>query len=166
MGGYFVTVCAHQRHTLFGFMQDQEIRLSRMGQVVLDCWNTLPDHHQHIATDAFVIMPNHVHGILIIGDVPGTGAAGRAPTPRAFGPGDHGSLSTIVRSFKSASARQINLLRGTPGAPVWQRNYYEHVVRNEEDLLAIQQYILDNPARWAEDEENPGRTNPKRDTGP
>jgi REP element-mobilizing transposase RayT len=62
-----------------------------------------------------------------------------------------------VRSFKSTTTRQINLLRGTPGAPVWQRNYYEHVVRNEQDLFAIHQYILDNPAQWSKDEENPER---------
>ena len=70
---------------------------------------------------------------------------------------DARSLPAVVRSFKSASARQINLLRGTPGAPLWQRNYYEHVIRNEEDLFAIRKYIADNPAQWALDEENTER---------
>jgi hypothetical protein len=80
------------------------------------------------------------------------------PTVEQFGKPVHGSLPTIVRSFKSATTRHINILRGTPGAPVWQRNYYEHIIRNEDALHRIRQYIATNPLRWHLDRENADRT--------
>ncbi len=105
-------------------------------------------------------MPNHIHGIIVIqphGPLGARrGAACCAPTqaskPRKYGNLGVDSLAIVVRSFKSAASRQINLLRQTPATPVWQRNDYEHVVRNEDDVNRIRQYIVDNPARWSEDE--------------
>jgi len=99
--------------------------------------------------DASMIMPNHLHGIVVITD--GRGTARRAPTER-FGKPVADSIPTIMRAFKSASTKYINEIRRTPGAPVWQRNYYEHVIRNDEELKAIRQYILNNHANWATDE--------------
>ena len=104
-----------------------------------------------------MVMPNHFHGILITGEPHRRGAACRAPTLGAFGPPIPGALSTIVRSLKAAATKRINELRGTRGLPLWQRNYYERIIRNEDDLIAIRRYILDNPACWAEDEDNPAR---------
>ena len=99
-------------------------------------------------------MPNHFHGILtIIGD--GEGTARRAPTMERFGKPTSGSLPTIVRAFKSAVTKRINELCGTPGASMWQRNCYEHVIRSETDLAEIREYIADNPLKWELDSENP-----------
>ena len=96
-------------------------------------------------------MPNHIHGIVILRDdvSPATVGAGfkSAPTPRH-------PLTEVIRALKTFSARRINQLRGTPGEPVWQRNYYEHVVRDERDLCRIRDYVADNPSRWADDVEN------------
>lgn len=137
--------------------------LNEIGNIVAACWADLPQHFPYIQADAFVIMPNHIHGLIEITEkvaekpvgaqhaapVPGTPARN---LPRSVQPN---SLAAIMRSFKSASARQINISSGTPGATIWQRNYYEHVVRAESELQRIREYIVNNPSQWAEDEENP-----------
>ncbi len=110
----------------------------------------------------FVIMPNHFHAIL---RVAGRGTARRAPALERFGKPVPGSLPTIIRSFKSAASKRVNELRGSPGTAVWQRNYYEHIIREPEEWSRIRAYIAGNPARWAEDEENPGETSTKRKKG-
>jgi REP element-mobilizing transposase RayT len=92
--------------------------------------------------DEWIIMPNHLHGLLILSELCDVGAGHARP------------LQTIVGSFKSAAAKRINEIRGTPGTAVWQRNYYEHVVRDESALNRIREYIMANPARWADDPEN------------
>jgi len=133
---------------------DAAMQLNPLGQVALECWMSLPQHFNQVSTDQVVVMPNHVHGIVwIVED--GRGTACRAPTTERFAHPVSGSIPTIIRSFKSAVAKRINQLRNTPGAPVWQSNYYERVVRDEKELDAIRLYIVDNPANWSEDEENP-----------
>jgi REP element-mobilizing transposase RayT len=108
-----------------------------------------------VELDAFTIMPNHLHGVVIIREsCRGTLQRALTQTERFAQPTSN-SIPTIVRLFKSATTLRINVLRGAPGAPVWQRGYYEHVVRNEQELMAIREYILSNPARWDEDENNP-----------
>ena len=116
--------------------------------------------------DAWVVMPNLVHGIIVITSdecrgealpAEGSSAANASPLQRPAGVAP-GSLGAIIGNFKSVAARRINGLRGTPGAPVWQRNYYEHVARDERELNAIRQYIVDNPARWDYDTYNPAAT--------
>jgi REP element-mobilizing transposase RayT len=114
--------------------------LSQAGQLAQRAWTDLPNHFPHARLDAFCLMPNHVHGIILIIDI---GVEQLHP------------LSDIVKAFKSFSARRINLLRRTPGVPVWQRNYYERIVRNEREWQVIRDYIIDNPRRWDEDSENP-----------
>jgi len=156
-GAYFITICTQDRACLFGEVADGEMRLNEMGQVVCECWSAIPEHFSNGVLDAFVVMPNHVHGIVVIVD--GRGTACRAPTEQ-FGRPITGSVPTIIRSFKSAVTRRINALRGTPGAPVWQRNYFEHIIRNDESLNRIRQYITDNAARWAFDRENPTAIHP------
>ena len=147
-GAYFITACTHERECLFGNIIDGTMTLNSPGQIVQDVWSELPRHYHHVGLDAFVIMPNHVHGIILfLSDPVG---AGFKPALATRSP-----LSEIVRAFKTFSSRRINTLRLTPGTAVWQRNYYEHVARDEDDLQRLRQYITDNPARWADDENNP-----------
>jgi putative transposase len=158
-GAYFVTVCAHRGETLFGVVVDGVMRLSAEGEIVEETWLRLPDHYSNVEIDSCGVMPNHVHGVVILC---GRVGAGFKPAPTSCeeslpveAVGRHHSLSEIVRGFKTFSARGINNLRGRRGAPVWQRGFYEHVLRDEEDLDRVRRYIEANPIRWAGDEENP-----------
>ncbi len=116
-----------------------------------------------VELDACVVMPNHFHGIIVVSNDRGTaigrGTARRAPTVERFGQPVSGSIPTVMRSFKSAVTKRINEMHQTPGKPLWQRNYYEHVIRNENELNRIRQYIIDNPAKWETDHENPDAAN-------
>ena len=117
--------------------------LSAYGEVVAECWDDIPYHFKEVRTDAFVIMPNHVHGIIIITD------GGRRSS--------RSSLASVVAFFKYQSTKRINATLGVAGSRVWQRNYSEHVVRDDPTLNRIRQYIMNNPLHWDEDEENPNR---------
>ena len=154
-GAYYITTCTHNRRCLFGKIADGEMRLNDVGQLVQRVWDGLPEHYPHVELDAFVMMPNHVHGIVVL-----TGT-GLKPTPTAATRPMRQGLPEIIRAFKTFSARRINDFRHTPGTPVWQRNYYEHIIRNEDALNRIRQYIADNPDNWAEDRENPHRQPPR-----
>jgi len=153
-GAYFVTICTQDKECLFGDIVDGEIRLNDAGRMVRDIWHKITEHFPHADIDEFVVMPNHFHGIGVINS-DGKGMACHAPTQRQFAKPIAGSLSAIVGSFKSAVTRQINQIRNTPGYPVWQRNYYEHVIRDEEEINRIREYIIGNPAKWSDDENNP-----------
>ena len=145
-GWYYVSICTQSRACLFGDIANGEMCLNENGRSVETAWEGLPDHYPRVRLDAWVIMPNHVHGILALVE------AGFKPA--SMSTVRHG-LPEIVRAFKTFSARRINAVRGTPGTSVWQRNYYEHIIRDDADLNRIRQYIWDNPARWHEDPENP-----------
>jgi putative transposase len=146
-GAYFITVCAHNRACLFGEISAGAVQLNDNGAVVQETWDRLPTHYSHLMLEAFVVMPNHVHSILVLTDDSIAAGLKPAPTPRHV-------LPEIVRAFKTFSARLINHRRGIRGLPVWQRNYYEHVIRTDSALNRVRQYIGENPARWAEDPEN------------
>jgi len=163
-GAYFVTVCARDREYLFGEIVDGEMRLNELGQIVQSTWHDLVNHVDGIALGEFVIMPNHIHGIITIvgaGSEPAptepapTEPAPTEPAPTGTAPTNTTSkqtpLSEIVRQLKTFSARRINLARSTPGEPVWQRNYYEHIIRDDQSYMKIAQYIFDNPAQWEVD---------------
>lgn len=160
-GAYFVTIVIRDAALSLGNIVDGEMHLNEFGVIVQSCWDDLPAHYPNVELDAFVVMPNHVHGVIVlVDDFAGDAAVGAglrpAPTTRpATELPRYYPLSEIVRAFKSFSARRINELRGTPGALVWQRNYFEHIVRNEKDLARIRKYIDDNPAHWVYDDENP-----------
>jgi len=157
VGAYFITICVHNRQHLFGNIADGQMHLNDAGCVAEQCWIEIPRHFNFIELDEFVVMPNHMHGIIVISDIR-RGTACRAPTLEQFGKPVPGSLPTIIRSFKSAVTRTVNTIRDTPGIPLWQRNYYEHVIRDEDALNRIREYIITNPMRWDLDRENPQRT--------
>ncbi len=153
-GAYFVTVCTKNRECLLGEIENGEMRLNDAGRIVMEEWIKTAEIRSGIELDACVVMPNHVHGIVVIthgrdtlhrrGDRP---VAPTGPQP--------GSVGAIMAGFKSAVTKRINEMRQMPGEPLWQRNYYEHVIRNEDELNRIRQYINDNPAKWDMDKENP-----------
>ena len=156
-GGYFITMVTQDRKCLFGEIVDGEIKLNDWGKTVQDEWEKSAQIRKEIELDAFVVMPNHFHAIVMITD--GTGrATGRSPLQS--GPSRR-SLGALVGGFKSVVTRSINEFRGSPGRPVWQRNYFEHVIRDENSLNRIRQYILDNPMRWEFDRENPAAAQPE-----
>jgi len=157
-GAYFVTVCSYGRVSLFGEIIHEEMQLNEFGHRVQAEWLKTETFRSSVELDEYVVMPNHFHGILIISGAVTEGTARRAPTAPRFGRPVVSSLATFIRSFKSATTRSINQLRHSPGLSVWQRNYYEHVIRDDTSLDRIRQYILSNPLRWDMDRENPVRT--------
>jgi REP element-mobilizing transposase RayT len=161
-GVYFVTFCTYQRENLF---DDKELC-----ELVGNMWQAIPTQPraQHVTLDEWVVMPNHLHGIIVLidtdcrGEASGNEAAPRKGTilpdaspnsgqPLGVTPG---SLGVIAGNFKSLTTRQINNLRRTPGGRVWQRGYYDRIVRNERELNAVRNYIRENPQRWEEDRDN------------
>ena len=141
-GAYSVTLCSHNRACLFGEVEVDEVRLSRYGASAADAWEWLAGRYSHVSIGDYVVMPNHLHGVLWLHET--------NPPMRNRKP-----LGRLIGAFKTVSTKRINELRGTPGAPVWQRNYYERVIRDERELHRTRQYIVDNPAQWAYDAENP-----------
>lgn len=178
-GAYFVTLVIHTRQCILGEIQGETMSLSRTGQVVEIVWGLLPNYFP-IQLDEWIIMPNHFHGIIVIeGNGSGRGEAGgnkvslpqSGPLPPAspLRPNhvtipvgvDHlagtvpSSLGSIIQTFKSMTTRKINALHKTPGGIVWQRNYYEHIIRSEEEWARIRLYNQVNPMRWGGYDENP-----------
>lgn len=155
-GANFVTICAHHRGLLFGDVVSGQMRCNIFGKIAHEEWWRGEKKRLDIQLDAWTVMPNHAHGIVSILPGPG-GTARRAPTelPRSFGKAISGSLATFVGAYKSAVARRINVTRGTPGQEVWQRGYYERVIRSQDELNRIRKHILANPDRWPYDPENP-----------
>ena len=151
-GAYFVTVCTYGRECLFGAGAGAggTVRLNPCGHVARDEWSRSAGHRPEIELDAFVVMPNHVHGIVVITDDAGTERVGAEHVPPLHRP--PGSLGSFVAGFKMAVTKRVNLLRGTPGALVWQRNYYERIIRDDDEAMAIRAYIYENARRWPEDD--------------
>jgi REP element-mobilizing transposase RayT len=162
-GAYFVTLCTYGRDCLFGAVDGGTVRLNDYGLVARDEWLRTGEVRAEIELDAFVVMPNHIHGIVLITDdvgaktvgapaagATGVGATGRSPL-RPRGPAKR-SLASFICGYKPAVTRRINLLRNTPGARVWQRNYYERIIRDDDEAWRARAYINENPARWAEDD--------------
>lgn len=182
-GAYYLTVCTHERECLFGDIVDGEMVLNPLGEIVHYEWLNTAIMRPYVEIDEFVVMPNHLHGVLVIHEHDGfvdanddtgshsmvVGARGPVPlrndvperkrqnndnvdaTTEQFGRPVSQSIPTIIRSFKAVVTKRINVLRQTPRKPVWQRNYYEHVVRGGADLDRIRGYIANNPKKWADD---------------
>ena len=149
-GAYFVTVVAWQRECLFGEIVDGEMILNEYGRIVADTWQWLENQYPYVELGTCVVMPNHFHGILLIRD-DGRGGSRTAPTE----PIKRKPLGQLIGAFKTVSTKQINLLHDTVGQVVWQRNYYERIIRDEREMDRIHRYIESNPSQWADDDENP-----------
>jgi putative transposase len=174
-GAYFVTVCTQDHQCLFGRIEGEVMRPNRVGEIAEQCWQAIHVHFAKVQLDASVVMPNHVHGIIVIADVDAPNvrathasplrqgadmAVGVAAVPQ--GP-KRRSVGAIIGSYKSAVSKGIHEIGGALGPAIWQRNYYEHIIRNDLSLNRIRQYILDNPARWAYDRYNPRAICPEAD---
>ena len=168
-GGYFVTICTKNRECLLGEIQNEKMILNKYGKVIYEKWNNIIKHFHNTKLDEFVVMPNHIHGILFIiavnvgakhsnnDTIPRSqdiiqNASPLHTLPKGTIPG---SLSAIMQNYISITTRKINQIRKTPSEKFWQRNYYEHIVRDEEELNKIREYIINNPQKWEEDRNNP-----------
>lgn len=157
-GLYFVTIVTHQRRCLFGEVVDGKVQLNSAGNIVSEMWHGLSDRFPNVSVDLFVVMPNHIHVVVNVGAQ--FIAPGDAPASQEGAMNRASTLGQIIRSVKAASTHRIR--QRSDLEFVWQRNYYEHVIRDEKSLTRIRQYILDNPMRWEFDPENPAATSPER----
>ncbi|HPG39225.1 MAG TPA: transposase [bacterium] len=179
-GGYFITLVTQNRECLFGDIDDGKMVLNGFGKIIDSHWQKIPSHFKYVELDVFQIMPNHIHGIIIITE--NEGGAKHSDTqianicikpalnassiqsisvtntssiqyqqPHGAQPG---SLAAIIQNFTSVTSRKINHIRNTPGRKLWQRNYWEHIIRDDNDLNHIREYIVNNPLGWGTDEEN------------
>lgn len=183
-GAYFVTICTHNRECLFGEILDGEMQLNDLGRIITEEWSRSPQIRKEIELPEWVVMPNHLHGIVVIKDGVGAdglvgthgsapsaddsvGATDGSPLPQTepiqpHGPTKH-SLGSFIAGFRSSATKRINIQREMQGAPVCQRNYgacpersrRKHIVRNEREWNAIAEYIRNNPLRWSLDLDNP-----------
>lgn len=139
-GAYFVTICTWRKRCLFGQVQDSRVELSEAGRIAEQEWLRTAENRQYVDLDTHIVMPNHVHGLIIIREHP-LRCRPRSPSPRH-------SLPAIVGGFKAAASRRIALVAASDCGAVWQRSYYERVIRNAGELRAVREYISNNPARW------------------
>ena len=144
-GYYFLTICTAKHIDWLGKIENRIMVLNEYGNIVSGSWNDLPHHYSNIKPDEFVVMPNHVHGIIVIDNKVGNGFK---PFPTQHG------LSEIIRGFKTFSSRKINETICSKAKFHWQKSFYDHVIRNEASLDRVREYITINPARWDADIEN------------
>ncbi|MBX3047159.1 MAG: transposase [Anaerolineales bacterium] len=151
-GAYFFTICTNDRQHLLGSIIAEGVQLTPAGEIAKRTWLDLPQHYSLIKLDEFIVMPNHVHGILWLTEKPyQLQAVGEGLRPSPTNTQRQPGLTELIRAFKSFSAREINKLRKTTGS-VWQRGFYEHIVRNDNDLYQHRAYIQNNPLKWTIDE--------------
>jgi len=174
-GAYFVTICTRNNEYIWGNVNDQLMNMTRQGEIVKECWLALPLHYCNCTLDEFIVMPNHVHGVVIINNdiietsfkqdniVAETGLkpdtvvveTGLKPVSTVGRVAKPYSLSEIIRGFKTFSARKVNEYQNTRGKPFWQERFYDRIVRNEEELNRIRRYIVENPLKWELEKNNP-----------
>lgn len=148
-GAYFLTICTQYRQCLWGEIKHDQILLNNLGAIVLQCWLEIPLHFPSVELDVFVIMPNHLHGILWIQE-----SVNQEEQYNKFQKVVKGSIPSIVRSFKAAVTRKINQICQHKGTSlIWQRNYYEKIIKDEEMLNNVREYIINNPHNWEKDSE-------------
>jgi REP element-mobilizing transposase RayT len=151
LGEYFVTICTKGREHLFGEIVEDGGNLNSTGKIAVGCWNELPAHFPNVELDEFVVMPNQIHGIIRIMDNP-VGARHARPRPKR-----RNDLGDVVGSFKSAITNRVHKIHNTLGVTIWQRGYFERVIRDDRSLHKIRDYIATNPQRWSMDAENDDR---------
>ena len=158
-GTYFVTICVKERKCVFGDVQNSNVVLSPIGEIVYQCWNEIPNNFNSVKLYVFIVMPNHLHGIVVMTN-DCRGVQLNAPTRNAsnfyglISPKQK-TLSVIIRTFKAAVTTLCR--KNNYHFFELQRNYYEHIVRNEDELNRIREYIINNPLQWQFDKENPNR---------
>ena len=152
-GAYFLTVCVQNRECLFGEIADGQMALNDAGKVVADEWMKIAKIRNEIELDKWIVMPNHFHGVLVIND--SVGAIHESPLQMTVTQRRNMELPKLIGRFKMLSSKRINEIRNTSDVKLWQRNYYEHVIRNDDELNRIREYIANNPAQWEMDRENP-----------
>jgi putative transposase len=146
-GHYFVTICVKNRLECLGKIYNERMIPNENGKIVIKCWDDLPNHYHNIRLDGFIMMPNHVHAIIIIKNpIVGNGFK-PFPTKKY-------NLSEIIRGFKTFSSRKINEQRNITDKFQWQKSFYDHIIRNEKSLNKIREYIQNNPLQWHLDVEN------------
>ena len=148
VSAYFVTICTEGRRQRFGHIDGGCVHLSGLGALVEHCWLQMPLHFAHVTLDQHVVMPDHVHGVIVIEDRPRPRGMNTNASSGGFASAPAGSLPVVVRLFK-ATVTRLTRQHGASGA-LWQRNYYEHVIRDERDLDRVRRYIAENPGRWEE----------------
>jgi len=155
-GAYFITFCAYQRMHVFGEVVDGEMVLNETGKIAREEWFKTAEIRPYVKLyeDEFVLMPNHGHGIIWIDDDWARQRRAPTETTEKFGKPVKGSIPTIVRAYKSAVTHAVNAAENQRGAVLWQKNYYEHVIRNERELNNIGWYIVNNPLNWQLDRDN------------
>ncbi len=176
-GAYFVNICTKDNSPQFGEIRGHDMKLNERGSIVEKVWIEIPDHFTNVTLDDFIVMPNHVHGIVIISDVGVIHAGAIHELPRQRDPKYKNAtqqdalernspiarrrmtLPMVIGYYKMNTAKAINIANDSRGKPVWQRNYYEHIIRNEDALNRIRRYIQENPIKWPTDLENLNRTN-------
>jgi putative transposase len=134
-GAYFITICTHEREYLFGDIVNGTMELNSIGDIARTHWQKLAQHHPNIIVDESIVMPNHLHGIICL--------ESSIDTTK--------SIAEMIRGFKTFSAKAINTERNLRGIPVWQRNYYERIIRNQLEFDRVRQYIINNPRNWDTD---------------
>ena len=144
-GYYYVTICTQNREYIFGDISNVAMILNQYGDVAKNSWLDLPNHHKNTQLDAFVIMPNHIHGIIIKNK-----PVGNRP---ACSVNKNNNLSVIIGSYKSTVTKQIN--RIDKPAFQWQKSFHDHIIRTTNSLNNIREYIVNNPLTWNNDENNP-----------
>lgn len=162
---YFITLVTHERHNLFGTIENNEVQLTGIGKIVLNNWQAIPQHFPNAELDEFVIMPNHLHGIINLFDSdPCRGTIYRSPTEyraptredptvnlEKFGQPVRGSIPTIIRTYKASVSRDARKLMDIEH--IWQRNFFEHIIGFDHEYDEIVEYIHTNPQNWARDDE-------------
>jgi len=148
-GWYFVTICTYQNSMFFGDIEDGRMMFDEAGNITYKYWKNIPNHFLHVQLDDFIIMPNHIHGIIVINEV---GAKNFSPLHEIVNnkfQSPSKTIGSIIRGFKIGVTKWFR--NNTDIYKVWQRNYYEHIIRDEIDLNRIRKYIIENPLKWHDD---------------
>jgi len=156
VGYYYITICTKNKQHYFGEILDNKMILNEYGKIINKYWKSIPNHYQNVLLDEFIIMPNHIHGIVVIirlnNNNQSTVGTGHCPVPTINMQNNHyGLLSKIINGFKNVSTKTI---RKQTNSFQWQRSFYEHIIRNEESLNKIRQYVRENPINWNNDRNN------------
>lgn len=159
-GYYFVTICTKNREEYFGNVVDGKMVLNEYGQIASQIWLNIPKYYGNVLLDEYTIMPNHVHGIIVItktqSNISDVGTIHELSLRKKITLRRNMLIPKIIGRFKMNTAKLINKKRGTVNRPIWQRSFYDHIICNEYELNIVREYIRNNPRNWKEDDNNLG----------